>query len=398
MSNLVPYEETIRQMYGNGFSDKQISNYLIFEMGLRRGASERSIRQFRIDRGLVRKTVSDEHLELAVAEAISKTGPRYGRKMMTGYLAAQGVRASEVRVGTVLSQMHEPYHQERRQGAENLNPQPYQAEYMGHKLHMDQNEKLAMYGVTHVLAIDGFSKKVVAHSTMPVKNNLTIYQEVYRQAVLAYGLWDQVRVDHGTEFYLSLFIQEMLAEHRYNKERRPYIQSTSTKNHTVERIWPEINTRVNYPIKTAIVQLIDQERLNMDDNLTRYCTSNLTCQLSNIGVQRTLQAWNAHRIPGKGIPNNLAQCGCKANVTEDLLPEASAAADFYRQEVGSSLTRESVFGTDPFLSEEDKSQAETEFSLLHTDVAALFDSVVNRHFTPFQECLIDLVNITRRYV
>lgn len=47
---------------------------------------------------------------------------------------------------------------------------------MGHKLHMDHNGKLAMYGDTHVLAIDGFSKKMVAHSTMPVKNNLTIYQ------------------------------------------------------------------------------------------------------------------------------------------------------------------------------------------------------------------------------
>ncbi len=35
--------------------------------------------------------------------------------MMTGYLAAQGVRASEVRVGRTLAQMHEPYHQARCQ-------------------------------------------------------------------------------------------------------------------------------------------------------------------------------------------------------------------------------------------------------------------------------------------
>ncbi len=35
--------------------------------------------------------------------------------MMTGYLAAQGVCASEVRVGRTLAQMHEPYHQARCQ-------------------------------------------------------------------------------------------------------------------------------------------------------------------------------------------------------------------------------------------------------------------------------------------
>lgn len=51
---------------------------------------------------------------------------------------------------------------------------------MGHKLHIDQNEKLVMFGATHVLAIDGFSSKSVAQATMPVKNNLVIYDQVYR--------------------------------------------------------------------------------------------------------------------------------------------------------------------------------------------------------------------------
>lgn len=37
-----------------------------------------------------------------------------------------------------------------------------------------------MFGVTHVIAVDGYSYRVVGHATMPVKNNLTIYEEVYR--------------------------------------------------------------------------------------------------------------------------------------------------------------------------------------------------------------------------
>lgn len=65
-------------------------------------------------------------------------------------------------------------------GARNLNPIPYHAEYMGHKLHMDQNEKLGMFGVTHVVAVDGYSSKIVANATMPIKNNLIIYEQVYR--------------------------------------------------------------------------------------------------------------------------------------------------------------------------------------------------------------------------
>ncbi|KAG7317705.1 hypothetical protein KOW79_018740 [Hemibagrus wyckioides] len=55
-----------------------------------------------------------------------------------------------------------------------------------------------------------------------------------RPAVITYGMWDQVRVDHGKEFYLTLFMQEMLSHHRFNQERLPYLQTSSTRNHTVE--------------------------------------------------------------------------------------------------------------------------------------------------------------------
>ena len=53
------------------------------------------------------------------------------------------------------------------------------ARYFGEKVHIDQNEKLVMFGTTHIYAIDGFSGKVVAFCCMPVKNNCTIYEYVY---------------------------------------------------------------------------------------------------------------------------------------------------------------------------------------------------------------------------
>ncbi|WAQ94000.1 hypothetical protein MAR_006471, partial [Mya arenaria] len=146
-------------------------------------------------------------------------------------------------------------------GARNINPIPYFAEYFGHKLHTDQNEKLAMFGATH------------------------------------YGMWDQIRVDHLTEFYLTMYMQERHGNLRYNQGRQPYIQTQSERNHKVKRMWPEVNQRVNYPVKTALVDMVNRDHLDMDDELIKYCLSNICVPLAEIGIERFVNSWNLHRIP-----------------------------------------------------------------------------------------------------
>ncbi|XP_072564078.1 uncharacterized protein [Paramormyrops kingsleyae] len=389
MAALEPHSTLIMELFKTGMTHAEISCTLK-QMNIV-DCSERSVRRFCAGHDLKRKRLlADAALERILARSIYE--------FMTGYLASMGLHAGEGRVGRFLKELHQPYHEFRRQGARNLNPAPYHAEYMGHKLHLDQNEKLVMFGATHVLAVDGYSSKIVAHSTMPVKNNLVIYEEIYRPAVVKHGMWDQVRVDHGREFFLCLYVQEKLSQYRHNLSRPPYLQTTSTRNLRVERLWPEVNNRVNYPLKQALVHLLDQEVVNMEDNLTKFCISNLTSQVSQIGLDRVVQSWNAHRIPGRGIPNELAANRCRAEVSEELLPCASVVANLYEQELGSSLTWVSTFGTDPFSSEEDRCHAEEIFAEMYPDISLLFNHVVNNDYAPFQDALISLIRLTVRYV
>ena len=108
----------------------------------------------------------------------------YGRKMLNGYLRSMGTSISENTVAKVIKKIY-PYHASEKhfKAAQNLNPKLYHADYFGQKLYVDQNEKLVMYGATHVIARNGYlmvTGMVVVIATMPIKNNLTIYEEIFR--------------------------------------------------------------------------------------------------------------------------------------------------------------------------------------------------------------------------
>jgi len=101
--------------------------------------------------------------------------------MMTGFLSSQGFRCAQKRVGVSLQRVNPGYHIRRQTRAERqTNPIPYDAQYFGQKLHVDQNEKLVMFGLTLVCAIDGFSGKIVGFAILPQKNKVLIYEHLYR--------------------------------------------------------------------------------------------------------------------------------------------------------------------------------------------------------------------------
>ena len=99
---------------------------------------------------------------------------------MAGLLSAQGFRSAQSRVGDALRRVNPGYHGRRLTLTQRqTNPSPYIAQYYGEKLHVDQNEKLVAFGVTHVCAVDGFTGKIMSMCSMPVKNNVVIYEHVF---------------------------------------------------------------------------------------------------------------------------------------------------------------------------------------------------------------------------
>lgn len=68
------------------------------------------------------------------------------------------------------------------------------------KVSSGSNKKLVMYGITHVMAVDGYSRKIVGMVTILMKNAITIFHTFLRPLLLTEGLWGQIRVDYGSVF------------------------------------------------------------------------------------------------------------------------------------------------------------------------------------------------------
>ena len=192
------------------------------------------------------------------------------------------------------------------------NPIPYRVTHFKEKLHCDQNEKLARYGVTYVAAVDGFSRKIVGLVIMPVKNAVVIYDKLFRPLIEREGIWDQLRTDHGREFALIGAVQEQLApENRGCNSTAPFLSTMSTSNHRVERLWPEINCRVSYPIKEILIRMEERAELNLADEVSKSCIYFVVSEVAYCGAARFVDAWNGHRISGSqgDVPNELSQSG-----------------------------------------------------------------------------------------
>ncbi len=70
------------------------------------------------------------------------------------------------------------------------------------------------------------------------------------------------------------------------------------QNHTIERIWVEVNKIINYPIKEILARMVQNEEIFLEDPLHQYCCSWLSLQVANVGTSLFVASWNAHPMPG----------------------------------------------------------------------------------------------------
>ncbi|KXJ07190.1 hypothetical protein AC249_AIPGENE13490 [Exaiptasia diaphana] len=166
-------ENYIRSLVWAGKTHREIAGILQAELpSTRRGLSERNVRQYCSKRNIHRQTSFE--LDQTVRQCVEEVGPSYGRKMMAGYIYSRyGMKVGQRRLQSSLRRVSPVYHEQRRNDlVRRANPVPYYSPYHGHKLHIDQNEKLKDFGVTHNLPAERKWVEINQRTNYPIKEAL----------------------------------------------------------------------------------------------------------------------------------------------------------------------------------------------------------------------------------
>ncbi|KAK3737609.1 hypothetical protein QZH41_010509, partial [Actinostola sp. cb2023] len=210
------------------------------------------------------------------------------------------------------------------------------------------------------------------------------------------GLFDQIRVDHGKEFYLTLYMQEMLSQFRTNPRRDPHRQTQSKKNLRIERFWVEVNARVNYPIKNALRSMEEVDMIDMDIDETKYCVSAVSLLIAKFGMQQVVESWNYHPIPGVGKPIIVRNANYRvAPITPQLVPTPEDALTRYEAS-GGHLTAFPVFGTDPLRDNPDLVNIREQQFIDANDIHTIYGCLVNDMDQYFRDAISTYCDLTRR--
>ena len=175
------------------------------------------------------------------------------------------------------------------------------------------------------------------------------------------------------------------------------MQTSSTHNHIIERIWVELNKRVTYPVKRVVVSLDNRRVIDMDCPITKFSLSNVLMRVCEIGMNRMVQAWNNHFIPRRGIPKRLRlERSGTSRIHPSEVPSASTAVSTYASQ-GGRVTNPFSIGFDPLHNDTSLMQQREDqwISSCGMSVEDLFSNLISGNSLPLENAITAFIRITR---
>ena len=173
--------------------------------------------------------------------------------------------------------------------------------------------------------------------------------------------------------------------------------TTSQQNHRDERIWPEVNAHVNYPIKAILISLEEDELIDMSNELHKFCVSWVTIQVIAPAVTTFVSSWNSHVIPGRngGVPIDLANRAQQIGSVPSTQVPTVCEAVVLHEAAGGHLTRESTYGCDPIAENPQLQQLrKRDFFAAYSSMERIFSDVLHNRGMMLKEAIATYIQVT----
>lgn len=168
----------------------------------------------------------------------------------------------------------------------------------------------------------------------------------------------------------------------------------------MERLWPEVNQRINYPIKRVLIEMEANGEKDMSNEVTRFCVSSVSIMVILRAVDHFISSWNCHRIPGRngGIPNVLAQNANRVTRLSSFCVPTTVEAVSSHEVNGNRLTRESCFGCDPLHGNENIQRLiDRDFRTRYHDMHMIFQEVIHGNPLTFRSAIAYYIELTNYF-
>ena len=183
----------------------------------------------------------------------------------------------------------------------------YNAPYFQYSWHTDLNCKLVDLSIFWTACVDGATRTVTWFEPIADRRPLTVFP-YFESAVRALGMPDQLITDHGKENVLMAFACNLVQGMMPDPPLRPaHVAVMSIVNVRVERLWGDVNVRVNRYVRMWAFHLEGQHNFNPSDPIHLGAFHRVTMPALKAAAATYMQSRNNRRIkgPNAGIPARL---------------------------------------------------------------------------------------------
>ncbi len=232
--------------------------------------------------------ISDNDLD-GIVRIFRHRHPHSGQSMLQGHLSSidvhvqrQRIRASISRVDPLGSVLHRQQPVSRRK---------YSVPGPNSLWHMDGHHSLIRWGFVVHGGVDGYSRLIV-FLYCSTNNRSDTVTELFRRAVVIFGLPSRVRSDRGGE---NVGVCELMIQRR-GLNRGSHIAGSSTHNQRIERLWRDVFRCVCSTFYSLFHYLEDMGLLDPECPSDVYVLHYIYAPRINQCLTEFACAWNHHPL------------------------------------------------------------------------------------------------------